>query len=172
MLYQEKKFRQSTCIFRIYACLKEFASKFCIVGVKVSDLTENPFIISFTFGFITSFLSSFHNTKNKMAARRSARRTTRRRTRRRTTRRVSRKRRTTRRKRVVRRRRKARRVSIRGTRAQVWRGTRTKVKTTGQTKVNVFETFLLLKISSRLNVRNHQIITFVRTKNVFDVRMH
>merc|ERR1712183_435229 len=39
-----------------------------------------------------------------------------------------------RKKRVVRRRRKARRVSIRGTRAQVWRGTRTKVKTTGQTK--------------------------------------
>merc|ERR1712173_158364 len=51
------------------------------------------------------------------------------------TRRVSRKRRTTRRKRrVVRRRRKARRVSIRGSRAQVFNGTRQKVKTTGQTK--------------------------------------
>merc|ERR1712173_455608 len=44
----------------------------------------------------------------------------------------SRKRRTARR-RVVRRRRKARK-SIRGTRAQVFRGTRQKVKTTGQTK--------------------------------------
>merc|ERR1711979_27931 len=40
----------------------------------------------------------------------------------------------TRRKRVVRRRRKARKVSIRGTRGQVYRGTRQKVRTTGQTK--------------------------------------
>merc|ERR1712168_502816 len=37
------------------------------------------------------------------------------------------------RRRVV-RRRKARKVSIRGTRAQVFRGSRAKVKTTGQTK--------------------------------------
>merc|ERR1712046_290841 len=37
------------------------------------------------------------------------------------------------RRRVV-RRRKARKVSIRGSRAQVYRGTRQKVKTTGQTK--------------------------------------
>ena len=60
----------------------------------------------------------------------------RRRTTRRRTRRVSRRRRTTRRRRrVVRRRRKARRVSIRGSRAQVFNGTKTKVKTTGQTKV-------------------------------------
>merc|ERR1712110_419938 len=51
---------------------------------------------------------------------------------RRATRRVSRKRRTTRKRRVVRRRKKH--VSIRGTRTQVWNGTRTKVKTTGQTK--------------------------------------
>merc|ERR1712048_764737 len=35
---------------------------------------------------------------------------------------------------VVRRRRARKRVSIRGTRAQVFRGTRQKVKTTGQTK--------------------------------------
>merc|ERR1712154_476981 len=49
-------------------------------------------------------------------------------------RRVSRKRRTSRKKRVVRRRRKARKVSVRGTRNQVFRGTRQKVKTTGQTK--------------------------------------
>merc|ERR1712096_293640 len=68
----------------------------------------------------------------KMAARR--RRTTRRRTRR-----VSRKRRTTRRRRVVRRRRKARRKSVRGTRAQVFRGTKEKVKTTGQTKKDLMK---------------------------------
>merc|ERR1712244_156712 len=35
---------------------------------------------------------------------------------------------------VRRRRRKARKVSVRGTRNQVFRGTRQKVKTTGQTK--------------------------------------
>jgi len=74
-----------------------------------------------------------------MAARRAARRTSRRRvsrrrvSRRRSTRRVSRKRRTSRR-RVVRRRRKARKAPIRGTRSQVFRGSRLKVKTTGQTK--------------------------------------
>merc|ERR1712043_109937 len=34
----------------------------------------------------------------------------------------------------MRKRRRARRVSIRGSRNQVWRGTRQKVKTTGQTK--------------------------------------
>merc|ERR1712244_117282 len=66
-----------------------------------------------------------------MAARRASRkRVSRRRVSRR---RVSRRRRVTRRKRVV-RRRKARKVSIRGTRAQVFRGTRQKVKTTGQSK--------------------------------------
>merc|ERR1739844_256664 len=47
-------------------------------------------------------------------------------------------RRVTRKKRVV-RRRKAKRVSIRGTRAQVWRGTRQKVKTTGQTKKDLMK---------------------------------
>merc|ERR1712198_178752 len=50
----------------------------------------------------------------------------------------SRKRRTAK-KRVVRRRRKARRKSIRGTRAQVWNGTREKVKTTGQTKAHLMK---------------------------------
>merc|ERR1719411_1503544 len=69
-----------------------------------------------------------------MAARRTSRR------RRTTRRRVSRKRRTTRKRRVVRRRRKARRTSIRGTRAQVFRGTRQKVKTTGQTKADLMKT--------------------------------
>merc|ERR1719323_2409527 len=69
-----------------------------------------------------------------MAARR---RTTRRK--RVTRRRRTTKRRVTRRKRVVRRRRKAKRVSIRGTRAQVWRGSRTKVKTTGQTKSDLMK---------------------------------
>merc|ERR1712050_551617 len=43
-------------------------------------------------------------------------------------------RRRTRRKKVVRRSRKARKVSVRGTRGQVFRGTRQKVRTTGQTK--------------------------------------
>merc|ERR1712109_44117 len=55
------------------------------------------------------------------------RRTARRRTR------VSRKRRTSRR-RVVRRRRKARKVSIRGSKVQVFRGTKQKTKSSGQTK--------------------------------------
>merc|ERR1711862_791961 len=40
---------------------------------------------------------------------------------------------------VVRRRRKARKVTIRGTRAQVFRGTRAKVKTTGQTKSDLMK---------------------------------
>merc|ERR1712217_834093 len=53
-------------------------------------------------------------------------------------RRVSKKRRVSR-KRVVRKRRKARKVSIRGTRAQVFRGTRQKVKTTGQTKKDLMK---------------------------------
>merc|ERR1712224_908602 len=58
--------------------------------------------------------------------------------RRRTTRRrVVRRRRTTRRRRVVRRRR--RRVSVRGTRSQVFRGTKLKVKTTGQTKADLMQ---------------------------------
>merc|ERR1712066_610045 len=72
-------------------------------------------------GYLLFFRLSKH--KQKMAARR-----------RRTTRRVSRKRRTTRKRRVVSRRHKARRVSVRGSRAQVWNGTRAKVKTTGQSK--------------------------------------
>merc|ERR1712156_1239355 len=55
------------------------------------------------------------------------RRTARRRTR------VSRKRRTSRR-RVVRRRRKARKVSVRGSKSQVFRGTKQKTKSSGQTK--------------------------------------
>merc|ERR1712048_292748 len=38
------------------------------------------------------------------------------------------------RRRVVRRRRKARKVSIRGSKGQVWRGTRQKTKSSGQTK--------------------------------------
>merc|ERR1712156_447583 len=52
---------------------------------------------------------------------------------RRRTRRVSRKRRTSRR-RVVRRRRKARKVSIRGSKSQVFRGSRMKTKSSGHTK--------------------------------------
>merc|ERR1719281_634278 len=75
-----------------------------------------------------------------MAARRRTarrRRTTRRR-RRTTRRRVTRRRRRTRRKRVVRRRRR-KRVSVRGSRAQVFRGTKAKVKTTGQTKSDLMK---------------------------------
>merc|ERR1712079_553405 len=53
-------------------------------------------------------------------------------------RRVSRRRRTSRR-RVVRRRRKARKVSIRGSKGQVWRGTRTKTRTSGQTKAELMK---------------------------------
>ena len=77
-----------------------------------------------------------------MAARRASRRASRRRVsrRRRSARRASRRtarrrvsRRRVSRRRVV-RRRKARKVSIRGTRSQVFRGTRAKVRTTGQTK--------------------------------------
>merc|ERR1712154_210993 len=43
----------------------------------------------------------------------------------------------TRRKRVVRRKRRARKVSIRGSRMQVFRGSRQKVKNTGQTKADL-----------------------------------
>merc|ERR1719510_1427576 len=71
------------------------------------------------------------------ARRRTARR--RRTTRRRTTRRRTTRRRRTKRRRVVRRRRK-KRVSVRGSRAQVWRGTKEKVKTTGQTKKDLMKT--------------------------------
>merc|ERR1712110_384886 len=52
--------------------------------------------------------------------------------------RVTRKKRTKRK--VVRRRRKARRTPVRGSRAQVWRGSRAKVKTTGQTKSELMKT--------------------------------
>merc|ERR1712046_397511 len=58
--------------------------------------------------------------------------------RRRTTRRRVTRRRRTRRKRVVRRRRR-KRVSVRGSRAQVFRGTKAKVKTTGQTKADLMK---------------------------------
>merc|ERR1711915_1142094 len=70
-----------------------------------------------------------------MGARRVSRRRV---SRKRTARKVSRKRRTSRR-RVVRRRRKARKAPIRGTRSQVFRGTRLKVKTTGQTKSDLMK---------------------------------
>merc|ERR1719379_1642125 len=74
-----------------------------------------------------------------MAARRASRRA-----RKRTQRRVSRKRRVTRKKRVskkkrVVRKKRRKRVSKRGTRNQVWRGTREKVKTTGQTKADLMK---------------------------------
>merc|ERR1712198_712247 len=37
-------------------------------------------------------------------------------------------------------RRRKKRVSVRGSRAQVWRGTKEKVKTTGQTKADLMKT--------------------------------
>merc|ERR1712018_390333 len=71
-----------------------------------------------------------------MAARRARRRVSRKK-------RVSRKRvsrkRVSRKKKVVRKRRKARKVKVRGTRGQVWRGTRQKVKTTGQVKADLMK---------------------------------
>merc|ERR1711941_238728 len=73
-----------------------------------------------------------------MAARRRVsrkRRTTRRR---RTVRRRTRRRRTSRR-RVVRRRRKARKVSIKGSKIQVFRGTKQKTKSSGQTKTELMK---------------------------------
>merc|ERR1712154_338352 len=48
-------------------------------------------------------------------------------------------RRTTRRKKVVRRKRRARKVSIRGSRIQVFRGTRQKTATSGQTKADLMK---------------------------------
>merc|ERR1711879_657280 len=77
--------------------------------------------------------------KRRTSRRRTSRkrRTTRRR--RVSRRRVSRKRRTTRRRKVVRKRRARKRVSVRGTRAQVFRGTKQKVKTTGQTKADLMK---------------------------------
>merc|ERR1712154_323301 len=45
----------------------------------------------------------------------------------------------TRRKKVVRRRRRARKVSVRGSKWQVFRGTRQKTKTSGQTKADLMK---------------------------------
>merc|ERR1719225_1087991 len=90
-----------------------------------------------------------------MAARRTSRRRTTRR--RRVTRRGSRKRRTTRRKRVVRRRRKARRTSVRGSRAQVWKGTRQKVKTTGQSKSELMKNKRGKIVSKKANAAGKRI---------------
>jgi len=74
-----------------------------------------------------------------MAARRASRKRVSRRRRVTRRKRVTRRRRVTRRKKVVRRRRARKRVSIRGTRTQVYRGTRQKVKTTGQVKSDLMK---------------------------------
>merc|ERR1719266_1884429 len=71
-----------------------------------------------------------------MAAKRRASRRSRKRV---SKRRVSRKRRTTRRKKVVRRKRRARKVSIRGSKVQVFRGTRQKTASSGQTKSDLMK---------------------------------
>merc|ERR1719419_484754 len=80
--------------------------------------------------------------KRRASRKRSTRRVTRKRVSKRKTvrRRVSRKRRVSKKKRTpVRRRRKARKALIRGTRNQVFRGSRLKVKTTGQTKKDLMK---------------------------------
>merc|ERR1712048_482202 len=96
--------------------------------------------IQFKFYFLHTHFLSFLKKANSytMAARRARRRVSRKRMVSRK-RRVSRKKRTTRRKKVVRKRRRARKVSVGGSRAQVWRGTRQKVKTTGQTKSDLMK---------------------------------
>merc|ERR1712154_741378 len=76
-------------------------------------------------------------------------------------RRVSRKKRVTRRRKVVRKRRKARKVTIRGSRGQVWRGTRSKVKTTGHVKSDLMMNKrgkIVSKISHKAGQRRYRFI--------------
>jgi len=83
--------------------------------------------------------ASRRKASRKRTARRTARRSARRSARRAVSkRRVTRRKRTSRRK-VVRRRRKARKVSIRGSKVQVFRGTRQKTKSSGQTKKDLMK---------------------------------
>merc|ERR1719414_734794 len=91
-----------------------------------------------------------------MAARRASRRTARRRVSRR---RVSRKRTTRKvsRKRLVRRRKKARKAPIRGTRSQVFRGTRQKVKTTGQVKSDLMKNRRGKVVSKKANAHGKRV---------------
>merc|ERR1712048_758505 len=72
-------------------------------------------------------------------------------------RRVTKKRRVTRKKKVVKRRRARKRVSIRGTRAQVFRGTREKVKTTGQTKKDLMKNARGKVVSKKANAHGKKI---------------
>jgi len=82
-------------------------------------------------------------TKRRTTRKRSTTRRKRRTTRRKRStakRRVTRRRRkTSKKKRVVKRRRKARKVSIRGSKSQVFRGSRQKTKTSGQTKKDLMK---------------------------------
>merc|ERR1712024_267426 len=89
-------------------------------------------------------------------------------------RRVSRKKRVTRREKVVRRRRARKRVSIRGTRTQVFRGSRQKVKTSGLTKKDLMKSKRGKIISkkkqsfhaSTKDFRNHWILCHQKRKQV------
>merc|ERR1719181_2693509 len=91
----------------------------------------------------------------RRTSRRKAKRSSARKAKRRTSkrRRVSKRRKTVRRrkkKKVTKKKRKAKkRVSQRGSRGQVWRGTRTKVKTTGQTKKDLMKNAKSGKIVSK-----------------------
>merc|ERR1712141_430133 len=61
------------------------------------------------------------------------------------------------RRRVVRRRRKARKAPIRGTRSQVFRGTRQKVKTTGQTKADLMKNKRGKVVSKKANAKGRRV---------------
>merc|ERR1712018_73787 len=76
--------------------------------------------------------------------------------RRRTVRRRTRRRRTSRR-RVVRRRRKARKVSNRGSKSQVFRGTKTKTKSSGQTKNDLMKNKRGKIVSKKLHAKGKRV---------------
>merc|ERR1719419_493746 len=98
--------------------------------------------------------------KRRASRKRSTRRVTRKRVSKRKTvrRRVSRKRRVSKKKRTpVRRRRKARKSLIRGTRNQVFRGSRLKVKTTGQTKKDLMKNKRGKVVSKKAHAKGRKI---------------
>merc|ERR1712019_16547 len=61
------------------------------------------------------------------------------------------------RKRVVRRRRKARKVSIRGSKVQVFRGTRLKTKSSGQTKSDLIKNKRGRIVSKKVHAKGKRI---------------
>merc|ERR1712018_658517 len=78
-------------------------------------------------------------------------------TRRRRTVRRRRSRRRTSRRRVVRRRRKARKVSNRGSKSQVFRGTKTKTKSSGQTKDDLMKNKRGKIVSKKLHAKGKRV---------------